>query len=166
MTSPVYEPPGTTSTAADLALLRRLLQDVTEPQRNTDSELGLAILGGPKVPQQWNPISGLYEPLIPGPDLYGLAADLWELRALEQDVAGVEDVRVKSDRNGDVARTYAGQGKATGEGVLTGERCRSIAKALRRRSPNHGAQTVVVQTGYRREPLWGDTGLYRSQAVN
>lgn len=150
---------------ADLALLRRLLQDVTEPQRHTDSELAAAIMSGPTLPQVWNPTTGLYEPLTPGPDLYGLAADLWELRALELDSAGVEQVRVTSDRNGDVARTYAGPGKATGEPVMTGERCRSIARALRRRSPNHGG-TVVVQTAYRREALWGDTGLYPSQIVN
>ena len=167
MSSPTFEPLGQPGSPTDLALLRQLVGDSSEPYRHTDSELQAAMAAGPAVPQEWNATTGLWEPVQPGPDLYGLAADLWELRALELDAQGVEEVRVQSERNGDVSRVYAGPGRATGEAVLTGDRCRSIARALRRRSPNHRrTKTVVVQTenGRYERPVRGD--LYPSQLVN
>ena len=171
---PVYALAGTVEdvlpsgvTSVDLALLRKLLQDTGDPPRDTDSELAAAMVAGPRIPQEWSSTEGLWLPLNPGPDLYGLAADLWDMRALELDGSGVEEVRVTSERNVDLTLTYAGPGKAVGAGVLTGERCRAIARQLRRHSPNHRrARTVIVQTenGRRETPVRG--GLYPTQLVN
>ena len=95
-----------TATDAELALLRRLVGDTDpEAQRYTDDELRAALETAPACPV---PLEGGLVPLGVRPDLdtYGVAAALWEDRALLELATGeavAEEVRVSSERNGDLA---------------------------------------------------------------
>lgn len=164
--TPHTEP--TAAADADLALLRRYTGDLTEPYRQSDAELSALIADGPTCPQTWDKHLAQWTPDVPRPDLYEVAARVWDLRALEADAAGdgAEEVRVKSDRNGDVAVNYAGKGKLLGTGSVTSQHMRAMARRLRKLSCNGGvAQTVVVRAdGIRELPVRGD--LYPSQLVN
>lgn len=159
-----------TATAAELALLRRLVGDTDpEAQRYTDDELRAALETAPSCPVQLErglPLPGVRVPL----DTYGVAAALWDERALLELTSGeaaAEEVRVSSERNGDLAVSYAGPGKLTGPAVLTPDRMQAMARALRRRSCNAGAQTIVVRTQHGRlEQPWRGSDLYPSQIAN
>ena len=50
---------------------------------------------------------------------------------------------------------------------MTPDRMQAVARALRRRSCNAGAQTIVVRSQYGRlERPWNGTDLYPSQIAN
>lgn len=158
------------ATAEEVALLRKLVGDTAAPQRFTDAELDAALDAAPSCPlardEYGFPVAGV----TPAADTYGVAATLWDDRALEADTAGEDGapVRITSERNGDVAVTYAGAGKAVGATALTARGMRAIAARLRKRSCNYtgGARTVAVQApnGTLETPARG--GLYPSQLVN
>lgn len=157
------------ATAEEVALLRKLVGDTADPQKWTDAALEAALDAAPSCPV---PLDEYGFPVVGAAvvaDTYGVAAGLWDELALEAAIAGEggEPLRVTSERNGDVAVTYAGPGKAVGESTMTAAGMRSIAARLRKRSCNYGsARTILVQSasGAREQPVRG--GLYPSQLVN
>lgn len=158
------------ATAAEVALLRKLVGDTSEAPTFTDAELAAALDAAPSCPVPLDPDGFPIPGVVPDADTYGVAATLWEDRALAEETAGTalaEPVRVTSERVGDVSRSYGGTGKATGAAVLTPERMRTMARRLRKRSCNNAAaRTIIVDapTGQREVPVRG--GLYPTQLVN
>lgn len=158
------------ATEAEVALLRKLVGDTADPPTYADAELAAALDAAPACPV---PTDSEGFPVVPAPprvaDTYGVAALLWDDRALAAEaVAGTaEEVRVQSERNGDVSVQYAGAGKLTGAAVLTPDRMRAMARRLRKRSCNATtARTIVVTPGALgvRLPVRGD--LLPEQLVN
>lgn len=157
------------ATEAEVALLRKLVGDTADPPTYTDAELDAALEAAQAcpVPMDSDGFPDLAAPRVA--DTYGVAATLWDDRALDAEVAGTaaEAVRVTSERNGDVSRSYAGAGKLVGEAVMTPDRMRAMARRLRKRSCNGGAaRTIVVDPAgaLLREPVRGE--LLREQLVN
>lgn len=162
------------ATAEEVALLRKLVGDTAEDpaqQTYTDAELDAALELAPSCPMPRDeygfPVAGA----VVARDTYGVAAGLWEDRALTEELedrALTEPAKVSAERNGDVSVSYAGAGKATGPAVLSPERMRLLAGRLRKRSCNYagGARTILVQSasGETEAPVRG--GLYPSQLVN
>lgn len=158
------------ATEAEVALLRKLVGDTADPPVFSDAELAASLDAAPACPV---PTDRDGFALVPAPprvsDTYGVAAALWDDRALEAEVAADrgEEVRVTAERNGDVSVQYAGAGKLTGAAVLTPDRMRAMARRLRKRSCNAGtARTIVVAPagGQLRTPVRGD--LLPEQLVN
>lgn len=157
------------ATEAEVALLRKLVGDTADPPTYSDAELDAALEAAAACPVPTDK-DGFPEVGVPRvADTYGVAAQLWEDRALaaDMDTTTAEPVRVTSERNGDVSRSYAGGGKLVGERVMTPEAMRAMARRLRKRSCNGGAaRTIVVDPagGRLREPVRGE--LLREQLVN
>ena len=156
------------ATEAEVALLRKLVGDTAEPPTYTDAELDAALEAAAACPLPLD-ADGFPDPTAPRvADTYGVAAGLWEDRALEADrTPTAEPVRVTAERNGDVSRSYAGGGKLVGEATMTPDRMRAMARRLRKRSCNGGAaRTILVDpAGLRlREPTRGQ--LLPEQLVN
>lgn len=158
------------ATAAEVALLRKLLGDTADPATFTDAELAVALDAAPSCPVPLDPDGFPIPGVVPAADTYGVAATLWEDRALAEETAGTElaePARVTSERSGDQSVSYAGAGKAVGAAVLTPARMRTMARRLRKRSCNNAAaRTIIVDapTGQREVPVRG--GLYPTQLVN
>lgn len=163
------------ATAEEVALLRKLVNDPVPPApalpRYSDAELNAALDEAPSCPVPKDaygfPVAGATAEA----DTYGVAALLWEDRALTEEVDGsaqVAPAKVSSERNGDVSVSYAGAGKDTGAAVLSPQRMRLLAKRLRMRSCNYtgGARTITVQSasGDTRHLVRG--GLYEGQVIN
>lgn len=162
------------ATAAEVALLRRLIRDPIPPApalpRFTDAELATALDEAPSCPVPKD-VDGFPLPgVVAERDTYGVAADLWDERAVLDEAEGTAPApaaRVTSERNGDVSVSYAGAGKDTGPAVLTAERMRVLARQLRKRSCNYApVQTVRVLSnhGDPRRLIRGE--LYEGQVIN
>lgn len=156
------------ATEAEVALLRKLVGDTADPPTYTDAELDAALEAAQACPVPLDSDGFPDTTAARVADTYGVAATMWDDRALAADMAPTaEPVRVTSERNGDVSRSYAGGGKLVGEAVLTPDRMRAMARRLRKRSCNGGAaRTIVVDPagGRLREPVRGE--LLREQLVN
>lgn len=158
------------ATEAEVALLRKLIGDTAEAPTFTDGELAAALDAAPSCPVPLDPDGFPEVGVVAARDTYGVAALLWEDRALTEETGGTalaEPARVSSERSGDQSVTYAGAGKTTGAAVLTPDRMRAMARRLRKRSCNaQAARTIVVDpaTGRLREPVRGE--LLREQLVN
>lgn len=157
------------ATEAEVALLRKLVGDTADPPTYTDAELDAALEAAAACPVPLDSDGFPDTTAARVADTYGVAAGLWEDRALaaDMDTTVAEPVRVTSERNGDVSRSYAGGGKLVGERVMTPEGMRAMARRLRKRSCNSGAaRTIVVAPGgaLLGTPVRGE--LLREQLVN
>lgn len=160
------------ATADEVALLRKLVGD-TDPDapRFTDAELNTALEEADRCPVPRDQDGFVIDGAVAKRDTYGVAAQLWEDRAMEEETTGTaktEAARVSAERNGDVSVQYAGAGKQVGTAELTPDRMRTMARRLRKRSCNYtgGARTIAVAApnGRTELPVRGD--LYPSQLVN
>lgn len=163
------------ATAEEVALLRKLVNDPVPAApalpRYSDAELNAALDEAPACPVPTDDYGFPIGSSVRKADTYGVAALLWEDRALAEEVDGsalAEPAKVTAERNGDVSVSYAGAGKTTGAAVLSPDRMRLLARRLRLRSCNYtgGARTIVVQssTGEDRHLVRG--GLYEGQVIN
>lgn len=163
------------ATAEEVALLRKLVNDPVPAApalpRYSDAELNAALDDAPACPAPTDEYGFPLASATRKADTYGVAATLWEDRALGEEVDGsalTEPAKVTSERSGDVAVSYAGAGKTTGTAVLSPERMRLLAKRLRKRSCNYtaGARTIVVQSASGDERHLVRGGLYEGQVIN
>lgn len=157
------------ATVEEVARVRQLTADTAAPQRLTDAELAQRITDGPTCPVP----AGSPEGTVGAPDLFSVAALVWEDRALELEleraVAPVaEPARVTSERNGDVSRTYGGDGRVDGAPVTSPATMRAVAARLRKRSCNKpaAAKTVSVLGPAEDERRLDAFGFYDGQRVN
>lgn len=161
------------ATPAEVALLRRLIGDpvpaLPAVPRFTDAQLATALDEAPSCPVPRDRDGYALPGVVAARDTYGVAAVLWEDRALLDDTEGraiPEAARVTSERNGDVSVSYAGAGKTTGPAALTSERMRTMAARLRKRSCNYAAARTIVVDGQGLERRLVRGGLYDGQVVN
>lgn len=158
------------ATAEEVALLRKLVGDTGEAPAFTDEQLDAALEEAPSCPLPRDVDGFVIDGATAARDTYGVAATLWEDRALTEETTGVaktEAARITSERNGDVSVAYGGGGKQVGAAELTPDRMRAMARRLRKRSCNYSAaRTIAVQApnGHTELPVRG--GLYPSQLVN